>query len=148
MFVWLSVLVLVLVLGQSSRHRDDRSTISKRQPKHVHRQQRWVVGPVNSCDAPVVFIDTVRAPKLDIRQSQPKGKKNETFVICAKLQLRQDSSARDLGVAIGIASLLPSLPRHACADRPMVEALETFPMDGDDDNGKSTECCLGDIYVR
>ena len=79
MFIWLGVLVLVLVLGQSSRHRDDRSTISKRQPKHVHRQQRWVVGPVNSCDAPVVFIDTVRAPKLDIRQSQPKGKKKRNF---------------------------------------------------------------------
>ena len=48
-------------------------------------------------------------------------------------------------VAVVTASLLLCLSRRTCADQPMVE---TFVIIGDDDDGKSAECCHGDNYVR
>ena len=40
------------------------------------------------------------------------------------------------------------LSRHACADRPMVEKLETFLTICDDDDGKFTKCCYDDVLYR
>ena len=40
------------------------------------------------------------------------------------------------------------LSRHACADLPMVEKLETFLTISDDDNGNFIKCCHDDVLYR
>ena len=52
-------------------------------------------------------------------------------------------------IADTITSLFLRLSRYACTlIGQCIETLETFLTIGDDDDGKSAECCHGDSYVR
>ena len=135
-----SVNCLVLVVGTRAnwRHRDDRSMINEWQPKPTRDLRPSLVGTDSndsswdrwtSHDASVVFRDTLRAPKPDVRRSRPRSIRsdrtttNEHSVWYARRSDQQESS-----IAVAIGRLPLHVSRHACADRPTVETRDTFLM--------------------
>ena len=62
--------------------------------------------------------------------------------------LRQEDVKCGRDVALSLTLTCLRLSRHACADRPMVEQVETFLTISDDNDGKFTECCHDDVLYR
>ena len=109
------------------------------------------MGPMNVARGVRCLQRHCPGTETDIRQSQPgsvrsdRTTKDETPVGWYAM-LRPADVKCERSVAVAIASLLLRLPRHACADRPtsLSKHLTYFY----DDDGKSTECCHGENYVR
>ena len=127
-------------LANGSRNTDPRSLIVSR--RHRRQLQRRVVGPMNVARS--FRNETGCSSKSTDKRSLRPENKQRISVGYARCPDQQTSSARDL-------SLL-SLPACFCVYRdthaPISQMVETFVTIGDDDDGKSAECCHGDNYVR
>ena len=110
--------------------RDLRSSLVDTDGNGASRNRR------TSRETCVVFSGTVRAPKLDVRKNRPRivrsdrTTKHETSVGYTRCSDQQTSSARHLyGRIINMMIVTTKWTlwwRHAFAERPVVETLETF----------------------